>query len=78
MGKIEITVGGVGHGAKSYDRLSLVAGAAVEISAKPYYGCLALYWTINGTTQELPPEGGTYTVASLAGEITLEARFRPR
>ena len=78
MGEIEITVGGVSHGAASYDRLSLVAGAAVEISATPCYGWRALYWTINGTTQELPAEGGTYSVASLAGNITIEARFGTR
>ena len=78
MGGIEIWVGGVSHGAASYDRLSLVAGAEVDISATPYYGCLAIRWTINGTTQELPEEGGTYSVASLAGDITMEARFGPR
>ena len=75
MGKIEITVGGVRAGARSYDRFSLVAGAAVEISAWPDNGCRALYWTVNGTTQELPAQGSTYSVASLAGNITLEARF---
>ena len=78
MGEIEITVGGVSHGAASYDRLSLTAGAAVEISATPYAGCLALYWTINGTAHDLPPGGGTYSVASLAGNIMIEARFVPR
>ena len=78
MGEIEITVGGVSHGAASYDRLSLMAGAAVEIWATPYDGYRALYWTINGTAQGLPAEGGTYSVASLAGNITIEAMFGSR
>ena len=78
MGRIEITVGGVSHGAASYDRLSLVAGAAVEISAMPYDGCQAIYRIINGTAQNLPPGGGTYSVASLAGNITIETRFGSR
>lgn len=75
MGRIEIKVGGVSHGAASYDRLSLLAGAAVEISARPAYEFRAAYWTINGTTQDLPPEGGTYSVPSLSGNIRFEARF---
>ncbi|OPZ34492.1 MAG: hypothetical protein BWY99_02510 [Synergistetes bacterium ADurb.BinA166] len=78
MGTIEITVGGVSHGATSYDRLSLTAGAVVTITVTPFDGCKAIYRNVNGTYTDLPEGGETYSIASLAGNITYEARFGER
>ena len=70
--------GWVSHGATSYDRLSLTAGAVVTITAAPLGGYKALYRSVNGIRTYLPADGGTYSIASLSGNILYEARFGER
>ena len=78
MGWIEIKVGGVSHGAASYDRLSLTAGSVVTITATPYAGYKAIYRDVNGGREYLAADGETYSIASLSGNILYEARFGER
>ena len=55
-----------------------MAGAAVTIAVTPFDGCKAVYRNVNGTVTNLPKGGETYSIASLAGNITYEARFGAR